>query len=55
MNVSTNMSTSQQDNFHKLNSNWTLYSHLPHDTDWSLKSYQEITEIDTIEKGIRCD
>lgn len=52
MNVSTNMSTSQQDNFHKLNSNWTLYSHLPHDTDWSLKSYQEITEIDTIEKGI---
>ena len=52
MSVSINMSTSQQDKLHKLNSEWTLYSHLPHDTDWSLKSYQEITNIDSIEKGI---
>jgi len=39
-------------NCHICNNNWTLYSHLPHDTDWSLKSYQNITKIDCIEKLI---
>lgn len=52
MNVSTNMSISQHDKLHTLNTEWTVYSHLPHDTDWTLKSYQEITNIDTVEKSI---
>ena len=38
--------------FHTCNNNWTLYSHLPHDTDWSLKSYQNITKIDCVEQLI---
>ena len=38
--------------YHKCKNKWTLYSHLPHDTDWSLKSYQNITEIDCIEQLI---
>lgn len=27
---------------------WTLWTHLPHDTDWSLKSYQKIMTFNTI-------
>ena len=27
---------------HKLSDTWTLWAHLPHDTDWSLKSYSEV-------------
>ena len=28
---------------------WVLWAHLPHDTDWSLNSYKNIMEIDTVE------
>ena len=26
----------------KLNNNWVLWAHLPHDTNWSLDSYKKI-------------
>jgi len=52
MNVSTNMSDSQQEKLHNLNSKWSLYSHLPHDTDWTIKSYQKITDFDSVEKAV---
>ncbi len=29
---------------------WTMWAHLPHDTDWSVKSYQEIMTFDTVEE-----
>lgn len=32
-----------------LNDTWTLWAHLPHDIDWSLKSYKEIMSINKIE------
>lgn len=35
---------------HKLNSKWRVWAHLSHDTDWSLKSYKTIYDVDTIEK-----
>jgi hypothetical protein len=35
---------------HSLNSSWILWGHLPHDTDWSLKSYKKIHEFNTIEE-----
>ena len=38
--------------FHKLNNKWTLWAHLPHDTDWSLKSYKTIYDVDTVEKAV---
>jgi hypothetical protein len=38
--------------FNRLAQSWILYAHLPHDTDWSLKSYKEIYEIDTVEGAI---
>ena len=28
--------------FHPLADTWTLWAHLPHDTDWSIKSYKRI-------------
>ncbi len=35
-----------------LNDKWVLYAHLPHDTDWSLKSYKQISEISSVEEII---
>jgi hypothetical protein len=29
---------------HALSTGWTLWCHLPHDTDWSLKSYINSTQ-----------
>ena len=38
--------------FHKLNSRWTLWAHLPHDTDWSVKSYRKIYTVGTVEETV---
>jgi translation initiation factor 4E len=38
--------------FHVLNNRWTLWAHLPHDTDWSINSYKRILTIATVEEGI---
>ena len=35
---------------HLLNENWVLWAHLPHDTDWTLKSYIKIITLDNVEK-----
>ena len=37
---------------HELSSGWTLWGHLPHDTDWSLKSYIKLYDFDTVEQTI---
>jgi len=50
MKDSTDMSSSLQECLHPLQSGWSLYSHLPHDTDWSLKSYQRITVMRSVEE-----
>tara|TARA_Y100000996_G_scaffold400247_1_gene370054 strand:- start:245 stop:754 length:510 start_codon:yes stop_codon:yes gene_type:complete len=31
---------------------WVLYAHLPHDTDWSIKSYKKIMTVTTIQEMI---
>lgn len=31
---------------------WTLYAHLPHDTDWTIKSYKVISTITSVEQAI---
>jgi len=43
--METNSSVSQ----HKLSDKWVLWAHLPHDTDWSLKSYIKIMNINDLE------
>jgi hypothetical protein len=37
---------------HPLSCKWTLWSHLPHDTDWTLKSYKKIVDIESVEDMI---
>jgi len=37
---------------HNLSDKWVLWAHLPHDTDWSLKSYIKIMELSTMEEII---
>jgi hypothetical protein len=37
---------------HKLNNSWRFWAHLPHDTDWTLKSYKNIYKISTVEEAI---
>ena len=37
---------------HKLSDKWTLWAHLPHDTDWSIASYKKIFDFDTAEEAI---
>ena len=61
--ISQNMSLNQEikeDNkevispspFHPLADTWTLWAHLPHDTDWSIKSYKKILTFNTVEEAI---
>jgi hypothetical protein len=38
--------------FHQLDDKWTMWAHLPHDTDWSITSYKKIYTIDTVEGAI---
>ncbi len=47
--VSDNNMTTHNDH-HLLETNWVLWAHLPHDTDWSLASYKKIYEFTTVEE-----
>ena len=40
------------DSMHKLSNKWTIYAHLPHDTDWSLKSYKTLYTTSYLEEFI---
>lgn len=35
----------------QLYDNWTLWAHLPHDTDWSVKSYKQIMTFGSVEEA----
>ena len=41
-----------QKDFHSLHDTWTMYAHLPHDTDWSIDSYKAILQMNTLEECI---
>ena len=36
----------------QLSDSWTLWAHLPHDTDWTLKSYKQIMTFSTAEEAV---
>ena len=38
--------------FHQLTTPWTIWAHLPHDTDWSIKSYIPISNMATVEETL---
>lgn len=42
--------TSNIEDFHKLSDRWTLWAHLPHNTDWSINSYIKIYTFKTVEE-----
>ena len=46
--ISEDMQTSSNPLFDK----WTLWAHLPHDTDWSLRSYRKIMILNSAEEVI---
>ena len=35
-----------------LHGSWTLWAHLPHDTEWSLSSYKKIMDFSSVEEAI---
>ena len=37
---------------HQLQNKWTLWAHLPHDTDWSTKSYRKVHTMTSVEETI---
>ena len=47
-----NIATISMESFHKLSDNWTLWAHLPHNTDWSIKSYIPISTFTNVEETI---
>ena len=44
--------TPNKEEYNKLSDNWTLWAHLPHNTDWSIKSYMQISTFTTVEETI---
>jgi len=48
----TTISNTMTQNHHQLNNNWTLWAHLPHDTDWTPKSYKNIFTMTSAEEAI---
>jgi hypothetical protein len=51
--VETTMTTEPtQEDHHTLSAKWTLWAHLPHNIDWSMKSYINIFTYTTAEEAI---
>ena len=50
--METATSSLELSSFHNLSDKWTLWAHLPHNTDWSLKSYIPIYTFTTVEETI---
>ena len=45
-------SSPKMEDFHPLSDKWTLWAHLPHDTDWSINSYKKIYTVSFVEELI---
>jgi hypothetical protein len=51
--INTTMTeTNQNEDYHMLSDKWTLWAHLPHNTDWSIKSYIKIYTYTSVEEAI---
>jgi translation initiation factor 4E len=44
--------TIHNEEYHMLSDKWTLWAHLPHNTDWSIKSYIKIYTYTSVEEAI---
>ncbi len=52
MESSVQQETNKNNEYHKLSGSWTLWAHLPHDTDWSIQSYKNIYTMKTVEEAV---
>jgi len=43
---------SRDENFHVLKNEWVLWAHLPHNTDWTSKSYIKVCTMTSVEETI---
>lgn len=50
--MSHSIASTSENNYHELNDKWTLWTHLPHDIDWSVDSYKKIDSFDTVEGAV---
>ena len=50
--LSPHTETHTMTEYHNLSDKWTLWAHLPHDTDWSIKSYKNIYTVSFVEETI---
>ena len=50
--LATDTPSMEQNGYHKLTNNWTMWAHLPHDIDWGINSYKKIYTMTTIEESI---
>jgi translation initiation factor 4E len=50
--MDTATQSSTKETCHKLSNNWTLWAHLPHNTDWSLTSYIPVSTFTSVEETI---
>ena len=50
--MTTETTLSNMESYHNLSDKWTLWAHLPHNTDWSIQSYINISTISTMEEAI---
>jgi translation initiation factor 4E len=48
----SNATNTEKKQPHPLTDRWTLWAHLPHDTDWSIQSYKKIFTVTTVEEAI---
>ena len=51
-NINTMTTEIKVENHSVLSNKWTLWAHLPHNTDWSIKSYIKISTLSTVEESI---
>jgi hypothetical protein len=50
--INSDISNNMEYEFNPLYDKWTIYAHLPHDTDWTIESYKTLLEIKNLEEGI---
>jgi translation initiation factor 4E len=46
------ISDTSPDLAHPLSNKWTLWNHLPHETDWSINGYKVVDTVNTVEQTV---
>jgi hypothetical protein len=52
LNLDTSRAQNNTVSTHILGDEWTMWAHLPHDTDWSVSSYKRIHDFNSVEQSI---